>query len=71
MPSVAGTADLPSWMHLRHPKDSSLAFLYGSAPNQGELDIELIAINKFNYDTQKTIIRFKVTEIKSKYLSFL
>lgn len=63
--SVHGRADLPNWMHFKHLNDSKLAFLYGSPLEKGTIEIEIIALDTFNYDTHKEIVKFKIFEKKS------
>lgn len=69
LPSVAGMPDLPAWMHYRHPNGSHEAFLYGTPTQDGELSIEVIALNKRTFDTYRRTIKFSVTERESKTMS--
>ncbi|XP_054168579.1 alpha-sarcoglycan-like [Oppia nitens] len=60
--SIAGMPDLPVWMHSRHPNSTGRAYLYGSPAlnDDGDIDIEVIALNQYNYDITKDFMKFRV-----------
>ncbi|KAI1303098.1 Epsilon-sarcoglycan [Halotydeus destructor] len=60
LPSVQGMADLPKWMMYMQPNSSANGFLYGSPETAGHLDIEIVAMNRFNYETFNHVVRFNV-----------
>ena len=64
--SIAGMPDLPVWMHYRHLNGSE-AYLYGapSANDDGDIEIEVIAIDQYNYDTAKDVLKFRITKRQS------
>lgn len=67
MPAVAGMPDLPAWMHFRQANGSSASFLYGTPDADGDLLVELVALDRNNYDTHRKIIKFQVAERESEY----
>jgi hypothetical protein len=71
IPSILNYPDLPVWMNYRHINGTNKAFLYGSPSlnDDADIDIEVIAINKYNYDTTKDIMKFRITKRESM-LSF-
>ena len=70
--SIAGMPDLPVWMHYRHLNGSE-AYLYGSPSetDDGDIEIEVIAINQYNYDTTKDVMKFRITKRESMTLNIL
>jgi len=75
MPSVQGMPDLPNWMSYKYPNASRDAYLYGTPISDGDIDIEIIALNKHTYDTHRRTIKFSVSEKESKcymvYIDFI
>lgn len=63
---ISCSPDLPRWMHYRHANGSQQAYLYGSATEDGNIDIEVVALNKYNYETAKETIKFRVTAKESE-----
>jgi len=61
--------DLPVWMKYRHINGTNRAFLYGSPTfdEDGDIEIEVIAMNKYNYDTTKDTIKFTITKRESRF----
>lgn len=62
-PSIKGRPTLPSWMNFQFSRDRNLGYLYGS-PTEVQsnklIEIEIVALNKQNYETRKIIIPFKI-----------
>lgn len=58
--ALLGKPDLPKWMFLRQADSSNRALLYGSYQDHGELNIEVFAINKYNYKTSLRVITLQV-----------
>jgi hypothetical protein len=58
-------------MNYRHINGTNRAFLYGSPSlnDDADIDIEVIAINKYNYETTKDVMKFRITKRESM-LSF-
>ncbi|XP_013783675.2 epsilon-sarcoglycan-like [Limulus polyphemus] len=52
--SLFGMPDLPHWMNYRHVNTTETAYLYGAPDEPGEVHIEIIALNKDNYETRQT-----------------
>ncbi|XP_064465741.1 epsilon-sarcoglycan-like [Ornithodoros turicata] len=73
--ALMGKPDLPKWMFLRQKNDRAL--LYGSYREPGELNIEVFAINKYNYKTSLRVISLQVDkrptealfEVEMKFLN--
>lgn len=64
--SIAGMPDLPVWMHYRHVNGSE-AYLYGApAVNEDrDIEIEVIAIDQYNYDTTKDVLKLVINKRQS------
>lgn len=60
--SLLDMPDLPKWMHCRHPNGSDSAFLYGAPEEEGDIQIEIIALNKNKYETYRKVISFIVVK---------
>ncbi|XP_070387247.1 alpha-sarcoglycan isoform X2 [Dermacentor albipictus] len=75
--ALLGKPDLPKWMFLRQTGNSNRALLYGSYQDNGELNIEVFAINKYNYKTSLRVISLQVEkrprealyEVEMKFLN--
>ncbi|KAL3192870.1 hypothetical protein MRX96_058391 [Rhipicephalus microplus] len=75
--ALLGKPDLPKWMFLRQTGNSNKALLYGSYQDDGELNIEVFAINKYNYKTSLRVISLQVEkrpkealyEVEMKFLN--
>ncbi|KAH9362945.1 hypothetical protein HPB48_014273 [Haemaphysalis longicornis] len=75
--ALLGKPDLPKWMFLRQADSSNRALLYGSYQDHGELNIEVFAINKYNYKTSLRVITLQVEkrprealyEVEMKFLN--
>lgn len=65
--SIAGMPDLPKWMNCRHVNGSHEAYLYGtpSVNDDGDIEIEIIAMNKYNYNTFQDNLKFRITARES------
>lgn len=65
--SIQGMPDLPNWMHYRHTNGTDKAYLYGSPSinDDGDIEIEVIAINQYNYDISKDVLKFRVIKRES------
>lgn len=66
--ALLGKPDLPKWMFLRQPSNSDRALLYGSYHDHGELNIEICAINKYNYKTSLRVVSLQVEKRQSEAL---
>lgn len=66
--ALLGKPDLPKWMFLRQTSNSEKALLYGSYQDHGELNIEVFAINKYNYMTSLRVISLQVEKRQSEAL---
>ncbi|CAG2107995.1 unnamed protein product, partial [Medioppia subpectinata] len=64
IPSILGMPDLPVWMQYKHVNHSQKAYLYGSPAldDDRDIEIEVISINQFNYETHKQVMKFRVTK---------
>ncbi|KAL7039859.1 hypothetical protein ACKWTF_000150 [Chironomus riparius] len=63
-PSLLGRPSLPSWMNFQFSKERNLGYLYGSATEKyanREIKIEIIALNKLTYETQRVVIPFRIS----------
>lgn len=75
--ALMGKPDLPKWMFLRQNANAERALLYGSYQEPGELNIEVFAINKYNYKTSLRVISLQVEkrqmealyEVEMKFLN--
>lgn len=67
--SIDGMADLPKWINYRHQNSSGKAFLYGTPSLNDDMDIniEIIAMNKFNYDTFRDTMKFVIKRKESMH----
>ncbi|CAG2165325.1 unnamed protein product, partial [Oppiella nova] len=67
IPSILGMPDLPVWMHYKQLNSSHAAYLYGSPAlnDDQDIDIEVIAINQYNYETSKDVMKFRVIQRES------
>ncbi|KAG5675824.1 hypothetical protein PVAND_005694 [Polypedilum vanderplanki] len=62
-PSLLGHPSLPNWMSFRIAKRKDFGYLYGSATENyagRKIDIEIIALNKSNYETSRIVIPMKI-----------
>ncbi|CAO1334324.1 unnamed protein product [Diamesa serratosioi] len=62
-PSIKGRPTLPSWMNFQFSRDRNLGYLYGSPIEKQSnklIEIEIVALNKQNYETRRIIIPFKI-----------
>lgn len=66
MPSVTGMPDLPDWMFYRFDNESGTGFLYGSPTTDGELEIEVIALNTHSFETQRLCFKLEIVERESQ-----
>lgn len=64
--SVSGRADLPDWMYYKFDKETSTGYLYGSPVTDGDIEIEIIALNSYTYDTTMDTLKLTVVERESK-----
>jgi len=63
-PSLLGRPSLPNWMNFQFSKERNLGYLYGSATENyanREIKIEIVALNKLTYETQRLIIPFSIS----------
>lgn len=68
--SVAGRADLPEWMYYKFDRQSKTGYLYGSPVTDGEIDLEIIALNTRTYDTTMDTMKLTIVERESEYYYF-
>ncbi|GLV44362.1 Sarcoglycan alpha [Carabus blaptoides fortunei] len=62
-PSLLNAPDLPSWVNYVYSDRHHTGFLYGVPPNEHrEVKIDIIALNRFNYETRRYILPIQVTE---------
>lgn len=66
--SVSGRADLPDWMYYKFDKETSTGYLYGSPVTDGDIEIEIIALNSYTYDTTMDTVRLTVVDRESKWI---
>ncbi|XP_046614545.1 epsilon-sarcoglycan isoform X2 [Neodiprion virginianus] len=60
-PSLLNAPDLPPWIHYTYSKKDESGYLYGVAPSeQDNLTLEVVALNKNNYETRHKILNFNV-----------
>lgn len=75
--SLLDMPDLPNWMFCNHPTNKSEAYLYGSAKELGNIQIEIVALNKHTYETSQKILNLKIEsrqnlaqhEVEMKFLN--
>lgn len=68
MPSVSGMPQLPDWMFYRLDNESGTGFLYGSPASDGNLEIEVIALNTHSFETQRQSLKLAIVERESQSL---
>ena len=68
--SVAGRADLPEWMYYKFDGKSNTGYLYGSPVTDGEIDLEIIALNTRTYDTTMDTMKLTIVERESECYYF-
>lgn len=63
-PSLLNAPDLPSWMHYVYSHRHHAGFLYGVPPNENnkEVKIEIVALNRKDYETKRIILPVQITE---------
>uniref|UniRef100_A0A1B6KQR6 Dystroglycan-type cadherin-like domain-containing protein n=1 Tax=Graphocephala atropunctata TaxID=36148 RepID=A0A1B6KQR6_9HEMI len=62
-PSLLNAPDLPSWMYYTYSERHNRGFVYGAPPpHQKDLQIEVIGLNKKNYEARRRIIKMNVVE---------
>ncbi|XP_046668113.1 alpha-sarcoglycan isoform X2 [Homalodisca vitripennis] len=62
-PSLLNAPDLPSWMYYTYSERHGRGFVYGAAPpHQKDLQIEVIGLNKKNYEARRRVIKMNVVE---------
>jgi hypothetical protein len=65
--SVQDMPDIPSWMFYRFDEASQTGLLYGSPVSDGDIELEVIALNERTYDTSQDSLKLTVVERESKY----
>ena len=68
MPSVTGMPELPNWMFYRFDNESRTGFLYGSPTSDGNVEIEVIALNTYSFETQRDSLKLAIIERESELL---
>ncbi|UYV64466.1 hypothetical protein LAZ67_3000846 [Cordylochernes scorpioides] len=58
--SLMDLPDLPQKVYIRQPNGSLDALLYGVVANPGPMNVEIIAMDKYNYDVEKKVVEFDV-----------
>lgn len=66
IPSVAGMPELPEWMSYRFDNESRTGFLYGSPSSDGNVEIEVIALNTHSFETQRDSVKLSIIERDSE-----
>ncbi|XP_022207832.2 epsilon-sarcoglycan isoform X1 [Nilaparvata lugens] len=62
-PSLLDAPDLPPWMYYMYSLRHRTGFLYGVPPKtQKDLMVEIIGLNKRNYETRRRIVHMNVVE---------
>jgi len=62
-PSLLNAPDLPSWMFYTYSERHNRGFVYGAPPTQQkDLEIEVIGLNRRNYEARRRVIRMNVLE---------
>lgn len=62
--------DLPTWMFYRFDDESQTGMLYGSPVSDGDIELEVIALNSRTYDTTRDSFKVTVIERESKWCSY-
>lgn len=60
---MRGKPNLPSWMNFQFSKERNLGYIYGSPTSDYAnkmFDIEIIGLNKQNYETRRIIVPFEI-----------
>ncbi|CAG5075527.1 Similar to SGCA: Alpha-sarcoglycan (Oryctolagus cuniculus) [Cotesia congregata] len=64
--SLMNAPDLPPWIHYTYSNYHHKGFLYGVAPkDQGDFKLEIVGLNKKNYETSYKVIDINVEEKKN------
>lgn len=63
-PSLLNNPDLPTWVNYIYSNHHHAGFLYGVPPNinNEEVLLEIIALNRKNYETRRIVLPIHITE---------
>ncbi|XP_054258310.1 epsilon-sarcoglycan-like [Macrosteles quadrilineatus] len=62
-PSLLNSPDLPSWMFYTFSEKHNQGFVYGAPPSQQkDLQIEVVGLNRKNYEAKRRVIKMNVLE---------
>lgn len=65
--SVQDMPDIPSWMFYRFDDESQTGILYGSPVSDGDIELDVIALNSRTYETSQDSLKLTVVEREREY----